>query len=309
MPTRSWRHSPDFIRGKMDKIENLLWQVKFEIKHNWLRARNLLREAIREHPDIPELQITLADLYQSKKLYRKAINEYQQALPLSPQQSSLLFRIGNCFLSLGDYKIALSYYSQLADDFPELIYNKAFALSKLNRTDEAVEVLEKMFSQNYQISSEIPYIFLAEMYYTRQEFEKTIKCLDTAEQNFGKRASIFYLRGVTYFNLTYWLKAYLEFQNAAKMKVETAHFYKNYGLSCEKIGKTTQAIDLLLLSIKMAPLDAGGYIELIKIYLNHGSVIEAYTIAQHAKRNIPYSITLSLLYDQILQKMHHDLKL
>lgn len=294
----------------MDKIDNILWQVKFEMKHNWLRARNILRKEISENPGNTTLQLTLADLYQSKRLFRKAIAEYQKVLPFRKlsEQNVILFHIGNCFLSLNEFKLAFNYYDQLPEDFPELFYNKAFALSKLNRSDEAIEILEKMFSMNFSISSEIPYIFLAELHYTRREFDKAIHYLDIAENNFGKKGSIFYLRGLTYFNIQNWLKAYIEFQDADKLKVDTAHFYKNFGLACEKIGKTTQAIDLLLKSIKLALLDPESYIELIQIYLSHERVMEAYTIAQHAKRNIPYSITLSMLYDQILQRLNQNLK-
>jgi tetratricopeptide (TPR) repeat protein len=293
----------------MDRIDNLLWQIKFEIKHNWLKAKNILRKEIEENPGNTKLQTTLADLYQSKRLFRKAITEYQKVLPNTQHRNAILYRIGNCFLALNEFKLAFSYYDQIPDDFPELFYNKAFSLSKLNRQDEAIEVLKKMFSMNFQITSEMPYIFLAELHYTRREFDKAIYYLDIAEKNFGKKGSIFYLRGLTYFNLKNWLKAFIEFQNADKLKVSTAHFYKNFGLSCEKIGKTTKAIDLFLRSIKLAPLDAGSYIELIKIYLGHERVMEAYSIAQHAKKNIPYSITLSMLYDQILQRLNKDLKI
>ncbi|MFC1898145.1 tetratricopeptide repeat protein [Candidatus Cloacimonadota bacterium] len=291
----------------MDRIDNIIWQIKYELKHNWLLARNILRKAIEENPDNTKLQTTLADLYHSKRLFRKAIAEYQKVLPITPNRSSILYRIGNCFLAVNEFKLAFNYYDQVPDDFPEIFYNKAFALSKLNRPDEAIETLEKL-TLNLIISSEMPYIFLAELHYTRREFEKTINYLNLAEKNFGKKGSIFYLRGLTYFNLKNWLKAFIEFQNADKLKVNTAHFFKNFGLACEKIGKTTQAIDLLLKSIKLAPLDPGSYIELIKIYLGHERVMEAYSIAQHAKRNIPYSITLSMLYDQILQRLNKNLK-
>jgi predicted Zn-dependent protease len=87
------------------------------------------------------------------------------------------------------------------------------------------------------------------------------------------------------------------------MNIRTPHFLKNYGLVCAKIGKISQGIDLLLQSIKLAPTDPGAYIEIIKLYLDQNRFTEAYSIAQHAKKNIPYSITLSMLYDQILMKI------
>ena len=290
----------------MDRVENILWQIKYLKNSNWLKARKLLLESIEEFSKDLNLKKALADLYLSKHLFKKAVHVYQQILMHDSDQVMVRFHVGNCFLSLKEFKLALNYYDQIKNVFPELLYNKSFALSKLNRIDEAIIVLENLLSDQANIRSELPYIFLAELYYTRREFDKTIENLKKAENAFGKKGSIFYLRGLTYFNLENWLKAYLEFESAAKLRVNTPHFLKNHGLACEKIGKTSQAIDLMLMSIKKAPLDPGGYIELIKIYLEHDRIMEAFSIAQHAKKNIPFSITLSMLYDQILRDMGND---
>ncbi|HPR17151.1 MAG TPA: hypothetical protein PLD62_02785 [Candidatus Cloacimonadota bacterium] len=291
----------------MNNIDNILWQVKFLKNSNWLGARNLLRDGIRDYPDDENLKFALAELYQSKQLFRKAIAEYQNLLPFTEQKNLVNFRIANCFLSLAEYRMALNYYNLLLEDTPEMLYNKAFTLSKLNRINEAIEVMEKIFSFNYTVNSELPNILLAELYYTLREFDKALYYLDLAQKNFGKRSSIFYLRGLIYINQQNWLKAYIEFGDAAKLQLQTPHFYKNFGLVCEKIGKTSQAIELFLKSIQISPTDPGGYIELLKIYLTEDRIMEAYSLAQHAKRNIPYSITLSMLYDQILQKINQDL--
>ncbi len=293
----------------MDRVENILWQVSYLKSNNWLKARKLLMESIEIFPKDINLKKALADLYLSKHLFKKAVHVYQQILMQDPDQVMVRFHVGNCFLSLKEFKLALNYYDQIKEVFPELLYNKSFALSKVNRIDEAIIVLENLLSVQTNVRSELPYIFLAELYYTRREFDKTIANLKKAENAFGKKGSIFYLRGLTYFNLENWLKAYLAFENAAKLRVSTPHFLKNHGLACEKIGKTAQAIDLMLKSIKKAPLDPGGYIELIKIYLAHSRVMEAYSIAQHAKKNIPFSITLSMLYDQILREVENDFNL
>lgn len=291
----------------MKTSDNILWQVRYLQNKNWLRARDLLHSSLEKDPENSELQQSLAELYQSKKLYRKAIVEYQKLLALSDRKDMVNFRIGNCFLALSEYRLALNYYNILPENNPELIYNKAFTLSKLNRNEEAIDTLKKMFDHNYRINSELPHIFLAELLYTQNQFEQGIKYLDLAESSYGKKGSIFYLRGLIYIRLQNWLKAYLEFENAHKFKVNTPHFCKNYGSVCTKIGKISQAIDLFLKSIKLAPSDPGGYIEIIKLYLDQNRVMEAYSIAQHAKKNIPYSITLSMLYDHILQKVGKDL--
>ena len=290
----------------MNKIENILWQAKLQKNKNWLKVRKLLKEGLEEFPEEKELMLALADLYLSKKIYRKAIEQYQKALELDRNNEFTIFRIGNCFLSLNEYRIAIDYYEKLEKQFPELLYNLAFAYSKIGRVDKSLEILTNLL--NFKVNSELPYLFLAELYFSKNKFKKAIEYIDKAEKSFGKRGTICYLRGLAYFQLRNWLKAYVEFQHAEKLKVGSFHFYRNFGLTCEKIGKTSEAINLILKSVKLSPLDPVGYIELIKIYLVHNRYMEAYSMVQLAKRNVPFSITLSMLYNQILKKINkHNL--
>jgi tetratricopeptide (TPR) repeat protein len=90
--------------------------------------------------------------------------------------------------------------------------------------------------------------------------------------------------------------------------VNSSHFYRNYGLTCEKIGKTLEAVNYLLQSIKLAPMEPVNYIELIRLYLAHDRFMEAYSMVQLAKKNVPFSITLSMLYNQIMDKVNRSKK-
>jgi tetratricopeptide (TPR) repeat protein len=291
----------------MNDPENILWQVKYLLKRNWLKARNLLLESIEKNPRNFDLKIALAEIYQSKKLYRKAILLYQELLQEDCSKSFIQFQIGNCFLSLEEFRLALNYYNLLNEDFQDIIYNKSYALYRLNRLEEAIEKLEYLHNSGIPLNSDLPSIFLAELYYYQNNPSKGLHYLNQAEKNFGSRGYINYLKGLLLLRMNNWLSAYLEFEKAEKLKVETHHFFLNFGICCERIGKTVQAIELLLQSIRLSPADDDAYIELIKLYLRKGRVIEAYSIAQLAKKNIPSSITLSLLYDQILQKIGRKL--
>lgn len=285
----------------MDRIENILWQTKYLKDKNWLKVKNLLQQAISEYPEDSRLHFELAELYYSKKLFVKAINTYQQIIYLDGENDEINFRIGNCFLALKEFLLAIDYYEKVEDFFPELYYNKAYTYSKLGKVETSIGIMEDLLVN--QTNSEIPYIFLAELLFNQKEYNRALEYLEEAESLFGKQSSIFYLKGIAYFHLENWLKSYLEFKQAENLKLESYHFYRAYGLTCEKIGKTEEGIRNLLRSIKLDPLSATSYLELIRIYLDHDRVMEAYSIMQHARRNIPFSISLSLLYNQILQRI------
>ncbi|MDY6915407.1 MAG: tetratricopeptide repeat protein [Candidatus Cloacimonadota bacterium] len=285
----------------MSKIDKIIWQAKYGKSRNWLEIKKSLERGIKEYPQAAELYLELGRLYQYKKLYKKAINAFQQALKLDSHNDELKFKIGNCFLFMREYQLALDYYLKIENDIPEYYYNRAFAYSKLGKLTIAADIIKKLIS--YNINSEIPYFFLAELSFNMGKYQETIKYVNIAENKFGAKATIFYLRGLAYYHQRIWLKAYLEFQNAAKMKFASPQFYRIYGITCEKVGKTNEAEENLLFSIKLAPYDPISYIELIKVHLAHDKVLEAYNIVKYAKETSISSFPLQMLKNQILKRM------
>ncbi|MBN1327780.1 MAG: tetratricopeptide repeat protein [Candidatus Cloacimonetes bacterium] len=287
----------------MDKINKVLFQVKYQKDKNWLKVKKLLLETISEYPENAQLYQALAELYFSKKLYSKAIGAYTRLREIDKTDQEIPFKIANCFLSLREYKLAIDYYESSPIIFQELLYNKAYAYSRLGDYEQSIEIMKQLVK--YPINSELPLIFLAELYFTQSNYHQAILYLNKAERMFGKQSTIFYLRGIAYSHLERWLKAYWEFKYADQMKMVNHHLYRGYGIACDKIGKTAEAIDLLLQSIKLSPKNTAGYLDLIRIYLENNRVMEAYTIIQHARKNLPASISLTLLYNQIMQKMEN----
>ncbi len=283
------------------KLNNILWQAKMQLRTNWLEAKRILQSGLEMFPNNIELLLFMAEIYFSKKLFRKAIGAYHEVLRIEPDNESAIFQIANSFMAINEYKLAINYYDMLYDNFPELLYNKAYAYSKIGRNDKSIEVLENIFY--YKITSILPYVFLAELYFLDGRHEDSIKTLEKAQQQFGKRGNISYLMGLAYYNLKNVLKAYIEFENAEKLMVNSANFYKNYALTCDKIGKTEKAINLLMKGIKLNPFEPIVYIELIQLYIEHDRYEEAFSIAQLSNKNVPYSVILSMLYNKILKYM------
>ena len=123
----------------MDKIQNILWQAKYHRNKNWLQVSTLLKNGLNEFRDNKELLLALAELYMSKKLFRKAIEQYQLVLEQNENDESVIFQIGNCFLSLREFRLALDYYNKIPDGYPELIYTTVFSYSKLGKTGKSIE--------------------------------------------------------------------------------------------------------------------------------------------------------------------------
>ena len=283
------------------ELNNILWQSKMQLNTNWMEAKRILQNGLKKFPKNIELLLLMAEIYFSKKLFRKAIGVYHDILRIEPDNSNAIFQLANSFMAINEYKLAIDYYDKLFSNFPELLYNKAFAYSKIGRNDKSIEILENIFY--YKITSLLPYVFLAELYFLDGRHKDSIKTLEKAQQQFGKRGNTSYLMGLAYFNLNNVLKAYVEFENAEKLNVNSANFYKNYALTCNKIGKTEKAIELLIRGIKLNPFDPIVYIELIQLYIEHDRYDEAFTIAQLSNKNVPYSVTLTMLYDKILEHM------
>ncbi len=281
------------------KLNNILWQAKMQLKKNWLEAMRILKSGIKEFPNDIELLLFIAEIYFTRRLFRKAIGTYHEILRIEPENNNAVFQLANSFMAIHEYKLAIDYYERIYISFPELFYNKAYAYSKLGRKDKSIEVLENIFS--YKVTSILPYIFLAELYFLEGRHEDAINTLEKAQNKFGKQGNISYLMGLAYFNLNNFLRSYVEFEHAEKLKVNSANFYKNYALACHKIGKTEKAIDLLMIGIKLNPFDPVVYIELIQLYIEHDRYDEAFSIAQLSNKNVPYSVSLSMLYDKILK--------
>ncbi|MBC8384933.1 MAG: tetratricopeptide repeat protein [Candidatus Cloacimonetes bacterium] len=261
-------------------------------------------DGINKFPKNREIYLELADLYVSKNIYRKAIEVYQRVLWFNKEDQFILLRIGNCFLSLKEYSLAIDYYNMIQKPEAEMLYNKSFAFSRLGKPDDAIKNLEKIFE--YNLTSNIPYILMAELQFSKRQYRKAIEYIEISEEKFGKNKTHFYLKGIAFSHLNQWLKAYMEFHKADKMHLESAQFFRAFGIANEKIGKTAKAIDLLLRSINLAPSDPSGYIELINLYLKHNRVLEAYNIMRNSKNNIPLSFAISLLQRQITERLRND---
>ncbi len=259
-----------------NQIDKIIWQAKYEAETNWIKAAETLKEATKKFPQEKRLPDELGNLYFRKDIFEEASKYYQQALNLDYNNADIIFKLAYCFLITRDFENANRYFDMISGVIPEATYNKCVALYKLNKGYEAIELLEELIEiSNY---SEKPYILLGKLYLEYERYSKVFRLVERADKLFGKVKDLCFIRGSAYFHTHQWLKAYVDFLAAEGSLAETPSYYRMYALTCERIGKTDKAIEILLKSIEKYPPFYGAYYDLIKIYIMYNRYSDALKI-------------------------------
>lgn len=276
-------------------IKNLLLRAEILGKKNWLQAVNILEKASDDYPRERAIYLTLGDIYSRHKKHEQAIDSYQKALTIDAADEHLLFIIGNCYLSLSDYKMALYYYKQIEEESPELHYNMALAFAYLREHTESLRFLLKLIRQvtgNLNI-----YYFLVEEYLRLSNYDEALKWLAEIEKRFGAQSYQQVLIGFVWNFRKIWLKAYMAFKKADELKPLTnSDHLHTYSQACWQIGQLDKTIELLQRALTITPYLNVLHEDLIRIYLQKGdfkSARDAFTKALHVSdRNNPILLML-----------------
>jgi tetratricopeptide (TPR) repeat protein len=255
------------------EIEAIIWQAKLEADSNWLKATQTLKDAIRRYPDVQKLYDELGNLYFHKGLYDEAAGCYRETLSFDNYNCDIIFKLAYCHLISRDFEQAEHYFDMISGIIPEASYNRCVALYKLNQGFEAIELLEELIAESDY--SPKPYILLGKLYLEYERYDKIFRLIERSEKIFGKVDELSFVRGAAYFHTRQWLKAFVDFMDAESTLTETPTFFRMYALTCEKIGKTDKAVEILKQSIEKFPLFHGAYYDLIKIYIMYNHYSEA----------------------------------
>ncbi len=285
----------------MKEINKIIWKVKYDKNISWLEAIDLLKNTIKEFPDNYDLHFELAEIYAKNNFAIEAIEEYQFLLSKNSNDSTILFKTANLYLALNEYEVALHYFDLINDYFPEIYYNKAICLNRLGKISESILLLEKLLERTP--SFEVAYYFLIEQYLAKKKYVPALQKIEFAEKKFGKQGQLFFLKGLTYYYLNWWLQAFVELGKAKNMNFSSKTFLRIYALTAEKIGKTELCIKLLGENIDMDPTNSYNYIDLINVLMKHKYYEEAFKVVEKAKKNIGKSQTVSLLFNKISSEM------
>lgn len=117
------------------------------------RARELLLELHRDHPDDSNVNLQCAWVHDKLGLEREAVPHYERAIELGLDGEDLrsaLLGLGSTYRALGDYTKAVATLTMGVDTFPDDRAMKVFqamALYNTNRSKEACELLLHLLSE------------------------------------------------------------------------------------------------------------------------------------------------------------------
>jgi tetratricopeptide (TPR) repeat protein len=286
----------------LNELKNILLRAEVIGKKNWLHAVNILEKAAEEYPRERTVYLTLGDIYSRHRKFEQAIDSYQKAPTIDPKDEHLLFVIGNCYLSLSDYKMSLYYYDQVSDETPELNYNKALAYAYSGEHELSLHYLKALI---LQVSDNINvYYFLVEELLRLHKYSESIDYLNDMEKRFGIQRYQQVLKGFVWNFRKIWLKSFMAFKNADDMlPLNNADHLHTYTQAAWQIGQLDKAIELIKRGLDINPRFNILHEDLIRIYLQKKDFPKAEKALHYAMRMLGNNEPLLLMLKDKLQKL------
>jgi tetratricopeptide (TPR) repeat protein len=281
------------------ELNNLLLRASSLVRTNWLHAVHILEQAKEEHPANLRILMNLGEIFLERQLFDKALSYYQQAIAIRPNDKQLLYLIGNCYFATGEYRIAITYFNQIDDPPPEVLYNKALGLAFLGSYKESISVILQIL----KILDDNPFIYflLIEQYLRIQNYDEAYQVITRAEKRFGKHRQLLLLSAIVYSKKGIWLKAYHCFAEYEVISpINSPDHLSSFAVAASKIGLNETAIALLHRAREINPYISSIYEELIRLQLHKGDIAAAKTSLNLAKKFITrFNPILRLLQERI----------
>ncbi|MBN2635452.1 MAG: tetratricopeptide repeat protein [Prolixibacteraceae bacterium] len=191
----------------------------------------------KAHETEPQNYIHLENLglvSQKKQNYSVAINYFEQALSIAPENVKSFFYnyIGNCWYSLENWNEAADFYRNAINrDKNQQVYfdNLILALKNGNRINEAINVIEdrlKIDPLNYSLNNQLG-IFYIEI----GAYKKAATC-------FEKNTITDPSNALGYDNLAYVYELMYQFEEAVKIYIHALRLFPNETVFIENFGKS-----------------------------------------------------------------------
>ena len=281
------------------EISNLILRANALVKTNWLHAVHILEQAKTENPQNLSILMNLGNVFLERQLFEKALGYFQEAIALKPDDPQLLYIIGNCYFSTGEYRIANSYFNQIKDPPPEVLYNKALSLAFLGMNKESIEVINQLLL----ILTDNPFIYflLIEQHLRIQNYELAHQIIVKSKKLFGKHRQLLLLSAIVNSKKCIWLQAYHDFaEYEALSPINNPDHLVAFAQAAYKIGLGDRSINLLNRALKQNPYISSAYEELIRIQLQKSDFAGARKTIKLAKQYITrFNPILKLLQERV----------
>ncbi|MGQ9578104.1 MAG: tetratricopeptide repeat protein [Candidatus Aminicenantales bacterium] len=164
------------------------------------------------------------------------------------------FKEGMKHFEAGDFEAAAAAFKKTVDQFPpsvEANYNLAISYLRLEKTSEAINILEKIVS----LRGDVPELYLAleEAYFRLGESEKAETLFRKALELQPNNYRIYYDLGIIYYKNDRLEEAIASFEKAKTLNPEFSSTYYQEGLAFIKQGNFPRAIEALEKFLQLEP--------------------------------------------------------
>lgn len=160
---------------------------KAQDAENWDRAIGLYRQGETANPSDPRFPLSLGELYETRKLYNLAWEEYKKAETLLPEDPDVLYRLSNVAGRLNQNETAVRYLKRVLDkqdDNKDAIADLAWMYFKLHRLREGETLLLdalRRFGKDRGFSMTLGTIY-SELFEYEKSKEQYLEAIDDAQK-------------------------------------------------------------------------------------------------------------------------------
>lgn len=241
-----------------------------------------LEKAAKEHPDNPEIRLSLAESYLLGNQYDEAIKQAGEVLKAFPDNDRAMFIVGVGYASKGNSEEAIPPLEQFVEirskaatagmdsSLETALYYLARSYIDLGRYEDAIPKLEQALKIN-STDSDAHYL-LGQAYARTGQHEKAIASYMEATRfvpNFteayqgmvesytalNKPDYAAYASGMVAYSMRDYPTARKELEQATQTLTDFAPLYVGLGLTCEELGDLACAETNLLKALQIDPND------------------------------------------------------
>ncbi|MDC1087326.1 tetratricopeptide repeat protein [Alphaproteobacteria bacterium] len=174
------KHSQLFL--ELYPKESFIWNMNGaanEALEKFDEALNSYNRAISLNPNNHEYQNNIGNVFEKKKDFPKAISYYKKSISIKPDYAEAIFNLGNALKAYGELEEAIKVFDKilsLKPNYVEAYNNLGNIFQDLGRIDEAIEIFLKALT----INPDIPEIYsnLGYCFHKKNLIEQAIRALN-----------------------------------------------------------------------------------------------------------------------------------
>lgn len=226
-------------------------------------AKKHLILALKSQPSRPELHYNLAMVLIKQKDFAGAAEYFSNCLSFAPNNVELLNNVGNSQRLCGQHDAALKHLNQALDIAPAHIgarCNRAWLLLKTGQIKQAAEDFSRVTKASKEFSD--AWRGLAEAHIALNDFDAAHSSLKKSLALFPQSADLHNTLGTLHIKQRETEQALVCFEQALALSPLHAEASINHGITCEQLGRETDAEKSLLRALEARPGFAAAHFHL-----------------------------------------------